>query len=142
MAQPHLGGILDPRPGVVTKGFRNLDLDQEEVYSFADYEEDETGDLPYKSLTTSSPVHHSETSGERSRAQLTVSDSKNCPSHSHAAPEDLQEPATDDDEGPGEGSSLRPVQWTSIQDIAYWAIFTSTPQNIRKCFNPFKKGTS
>ncbi|XP_073486493.1 trafficking kinesin-binding protein 1 isoform X6 [Aquarana catesbeiana] len=62
LAQPHLGGILDPRPGVVTKGFRTLDLDQEEVYCFTDYEEDETGDIPYKSLTTSSPVHHSETS--------------------------------------------------------------------------------
>ncbi|KAM3929357.1 trafficking kinesin-binding protein 1 isoform 1-T1 [Leptodactylus fuscus] len=99
LAQPHLGGILDPRPGVVTKGFRNLDLDQEDVYCFTDFEEDETGDIPFKSLTTSSPVHHSETSGERSQAQVTVSDSKNCPSHSQATPEDLQEPATDDDEG-------------------------------------------
>ncbi|XP_069814457.1 trafficking kinesin-binding protein 1 isoform X5 [Dendropsophus ebraccatus] len=99
LAQPHLGGILDPRPGVVTKGFRTLDLDQEDVYCFTDFEEDETGDIPFKSLTTSSPVQHSETSGERSQAQVTVSDSKNCPSHSQAAPEDLQEPATDDDEG-------------------------------------------
>ncbi|XP_077125192.1 trafficking kinesin-binding protein 1 isoform X6 [Ranitomeya variabilis] len=62
LAQPHLGGILDPRPGVVTKGFRTLDLDQEDVYSFTDFEEDETGDIPFKSLSTSSPVHHSETS--------------------------------------------------------------------------------
>ncbi|XP_056376591.1 trafficking kinesin-binding protein 1 isoform X12 [Hyla sarda] len=62
LAQPHLGGILDPRPGVVTKGFRTLDLDQEDVYCFTDFEEDETGDIPFKSLTTSSPVHHSETS--------------------------------------------------------------------------------
>ncbi|CAI9580707.1 unnamed protein product [Staurois parvus] len=139
LAQPHLGGILDPRPGVVTKGFRNLDLDREEVYCFTDYEEDETGDIPYKRLTTSSPVHHSETSGERSQAQVTVSDSKNFPNHSHAAPEDLQEPATDDDEGSGEGSSLRPVKWTSLQDIAHWAIFTSTPQHIRKSFTAFKK---
>ncbi|KAG8572701.1 hypothetical protein GDO81_012134 [Engystomops pustulosus] len=99
LAQPHLGGILDPRPGVVTKGFRTLDLDQEDVYCFTDFEEDETGDIPFKNLTTSSPVHHSETSGERSQVQVTVSDSKNCPSHSQAAPEDLQEPATDDDEG-------------------------------------------
>ncbi|XP_073406195.1 trafficking kinesin-binding protein 1 isoform X1 [Dendrobates tinctorius] len=99
LAQPHLGGILDPRPGVVTKGFRTLDLDQEDVYSFTDFEEDETGDIPFKSLSTSSPVQHSETSGERSQAQVTVSDSKNCPSRSQAAPEDLQEPATDDDEG-------------------------------------------
>ncbi|XP_063308161.1 trafficking kinesin-binding protein 1 isoform X3 [Pelobates fuscus] len=62
LAQPNLGGILDPRPGVVTKGFRTLDLDQEDVYCFADYEEDETGDIPFKSLTTSTPVQHSETS--------------------------------------------------------------------------------
>ncbi|XP_073406196.1 trafficking kinesin-binding protein 1 isoform X2 [Dendrobates tinctorius] len=62
LAQPHLGGILDPRPGVVTKGFRTLDLDQEDVYSFTDFEEDETGDIPFKSLSTSSPVQHSETS--------------------------------------------------------------------------------
>ncbi|OCT74247.1 trafficking kinesin-binding protein 1 isoform X2 [Xenopus laevis] len=99
LAQPNLGGILDPRPGVVTKGFRTLDLDHEDVYCFTDYEEDETGDIPFKSFTTSSSIHHSETSGERSQAQVTMPDSKNCPSHSQAAPEDLQEPATDDDEG-------------------------------------------
>ncbi|XP_053324425.1 trafficking kinesin-binding protein 1 isoform X12 [Spea bombifrons] len=62
LAQPHLGGILDPRPGVVTKGFRTLDLDHEDVYCFADYEEDETGDIPFKNLTTSTPVQYSETS--------------------------------------------------------------------------------
>ncbi|KAG8572710.1 hypothetical protein GDO81_012134 [Engystomops pustulosus] len=66
LAQPHLGGILDPRPGVVTKGFRTLDLDQEDVYCFTDFEEDETGDIPFKNLTTSSPVHHSETSASDS----------------------------------------------------------------------------
>ncbi|XP_053570317.1 trafficking kinesin-binding protein 1 isoform X5 [Bombina bombina] len=62
LAQPHLGGILDPRPGVVTKGFRTLDVDHEDVYCFADFEEDETGDIAFKSLTTSTPVHHSEAS--------------------------------------------------------------------------------
>ncbi|XP_072268383.1 trafficking kinesin-binding protein 1 isoform X5 [Pyxicephalus adspersus] len=51
LAQPHLGGILDPRPGVVTKGFRTLDLDQEEVYCFTDYEEDETVHHPGKCLS-------------------------------------------------------------------------------------------
>ncbi|XP_031759060.1 trafficking kinesin-binding protein 1 isoform X7 [Xenopus tropicalis] len=107
LAQPNLGGILDPRPGVVTKGFRTLDLDQEDVYCFTDYEEDETGDIPFKSFTTSPSIQHSETSGERSQAQVTVSDSKNCPSHSQAAPEDLQEPATDDDEGSGQTLELQ-----------------------------------
>ena len=29
LAQPHLGGLLDHRPGVVTKGFRTLDQDQD-----------------------------------------------------------------------------------------------------------------
>uniref|UniRef100_A0A673K9B9 Trafficking kinesin-binding protein 1-like n=1 Tax=Sinocyclocheilus rhinocerous TaxID=307959 RepID=A0A673K9B9_9TELE len=46
LAQPNLGGILDARPGVVPKGFRPLELDLEEVYHYADYEEDEPGDLP------------------------------------------------------------------------------------------------
>ncbi|XP_019330435.1 PREDICTED: trafficking kinesin-binding protein 1 isoform X2 [Aptenodytes forsteri] len=62
LAQPHLGGILDTRPGVVTKGFRTLDLDLDEVYCLNDYEEDETGDISYKGLTTSTPVQHTETS--------------------------------------------------------------------------------
>ncbi|XP_040402267.1 trafficking kinesin-binding protein 1 isoform X1 [Cygnus olor] len=99
LAQPHLGGILDPRPGVVTKGFRTLDLDLDEVYCLNDFEEDETGDISYKGLTTSTPVQHTETSGERSQAQVTVSDSKNNPSQSQAFTEEMQESATDDDEG-------------------------------------------
>ncbi|XP_070583491.1 trafficking kinesin-binding protein 1 isoform X3 [Erythrolamprus reginae] len=60
LAQPHLGGILDPRPGVVTKGFCTLDLD--EVYCLNDFEEDESGEITYKGLTTSTPIHHTETS--------------------------------------------------------------------------------
>ncbi|XP_035405796.1 trafficking kinesin-binding protein 1 isoform X1 [Cygnus atratus] len=99
LAQPHLGGILDPRPGVVTKGFRTLDLDLDEVYCLNDFEEDETGDISYKGLTTSTPVQHTETSGERSQAQVTVSDSKNNPRQSQAFTEEMQESATDDDEG-------------------------------------------
>ncbi|KFO33300.1 Trafficking kinesin-binding protein 1 [Fukomys damarensis] len=54
LAQPHLGGILDPRPGVVTKGFRTLDVDLDEVYCLNDFEEDDTA--------TSTPVQHPETS--------------------------------------------------------------------------------
>ncbi|XP_077159179.1 trafficking kinesin-binding protein 1 isoform X5 [Paroedura picta] len=99
LAQPHLGGILDPRPGVVTKGFRTLDLDVDEIYCLNDFEEDETGDITFKGLTTSTPVQHTETSGERSQAQVTVSDSENFPSRSQAFPEEMQEPAIDDDEG-------------------------------------------
>lgn len=41
LAQPNLGGILDARPGVVTKGFRHLQHDLEEVYNVTDLEEDE-----------------------------------------------------------------------------------------------------
>ncbi|XP_062320785.1 trafficking kinesin-binding protein 1 isoform X3 [Osmerus eperlanus] len=58
LAQPHLGGLLDPRPGVVTKGFRQLEADQEGVYQFTDLEEDEgSADLPRQQpgdLSTSS----------------------------------------------------------------------------------------
>ncbi|XP_029445538.1 trafficking kinesin-binding protein 1 isoform X4 [Rhinatrema bivittatum] len=54
LAQPHLGGILDPRPGVVTKGYRTLDLDLEDVYCLTDYEEDETAHHPGKCMSQTS----------------------------------------------------------------------------------------
>ncbi|XP_072502542.1 huntingtin-associated protein 1 isoform X2 [Notamacropus eugenii] len=41
LAQPHLAGILDPRPGVLTKDFHQLEVDVEKVYSLQDPEEDE-----------------------------------------------------------------------------------------------------
>ncbi|KAK7147814.1 hypothetical protein R3I94_010366 [Phoxinus phoxinus] len=53
LAQPHLGGILDTRPGVVTKGFRTLELDLEEVYQFTDLEEDESGQHSPSAVSTS-----------------------------------------------------------------------------------------
>nr|XP_008982330.2 trafficking kinesin-binding protein 1 isoform X4 [Callithrix jacchus] len=63
LAQPHLGGILDPRPGVVTKGFRTLDVDLDEVYCLNDFEEDDTGDhISLPRLATSTPVQNPETS--------------------------------------------------------------------------------
>uniref|UniRef100_A0A672S7Y3 Trafficking kinesin-binding protein 1-like n=1 Tax=Sinocyclocheilus grahami TaxID=75366 RepID=A0A672S7Y3_SINGR len=52
LAQPNLGSILDARPGVVPKGFRPLELDLEEVYHYADYEEDEPGEQYFQSLPT------------------------------------------------------------------------------------------
>ncbi|XP_024904728.1 trafficking kinesin-binding protein 1 isoform X2 [Pteropus alecto] len=71
LAQPHLGGILDPRPGVVTKGFRTLDVDLDEVYCLNDFEEDDTGDhISLPSLATSTPVQHPETSGPPSTVRL------------------------------------------------------------------------
>ncbi|XP_044287802.1 trafficking kinesin-binding protein 2 isoform X1 [Varanus komodoensis] len=39
LAQPNLGTILDPRPGVVTKGF--TPLSEDDVYHLSDFEEDE-----------------------------------------------------------------------------------------------------
>ncbi|XP_069051345.1 trafficking kinesin-binding protein 1 isoform X2 [Lepisosteus oculatus] len=51
LAQPNLGGILDSRPGVVTKGFRPLELDLEEVYQFTDFEEDEPVHYPGKCMS-------------------------------------------------------------------------------------------
>ncbi|XP_030645241.1 trafficking kinesin-binding protein 1 [Chanos chanos] len=56
LAQPNLGGILDTRPGVVPKGFRPLELDLDEVYHYADYEEDEPGEQYFQNLpTTTTP---------------------------------------------------------------------------------------
>lgn len=41
LATPNLGGILQPRPGILTKDFRELDMDIQQVYSLNDLEEDE-----------------------------------------------------------------------------------------------------
>uniref|UniRef100_A0A665V6D5 Si:dkey-28e7.3 n=1 Tax=Echeneis naucrates TaxID=173247 RepID=A0A665V6D5_ECHNA len=41
LAKPNLGGILQPRPGVLTKDFRELEVDMQHVYSLNDLEEDE-----------------------------------------------------------------------------------------------------
>ncbi|KAG8521545.1 Trafficking kinesin-binding protein 1 [Galemys pyrenaicus] len=109
LAQPHLGGILDPRPGVVTKGFRTLDVDLDEVYCLNDFEEDDTGDhISLPGLATSTPVQHPETSGERSRARVTVSGSRSYPSRPQACPEEMQEPPAATEEEEEEGSAHHP----------------------------------
>uniref|UniRef100_UPI0037E70A20 trafficking kinesin-binding protein 1 n=1 Tax=Semicossyphus pulcher TaxID=241346 RepID=UPI0037E70A20 len=41
LAKPNLGGILHPRPGVLTKDFRELEVDMQHIYSLNDLEEDE-----------------------------------------------------------------------------------------------------
>ncbi|XP_061578709.1 trafficking kinesin-binding protein 1 isoform X3 [Cololabis saira] len=41
LAKPNLGGILHPRPGVLTKDFKELEVDIQHVYSLNDLEEDE-----------------------------------------------------------------------------------------------------
>ncbi|XP_062291718.1 trafficking kinesin-binding protein 1-like [Scomber scombrus] len=54
LAQPHLGVILDPRPGVVSKGYRPLELELEQVYPWGGFEEDEPGEQYFQNLPTSS----------------------------------------------------------------------------------------
>ncbi|XP_026158966.1 trafficking kinesin-binding protein 1 [Mastacembelus armatus] len=61
LAKPNLGGILHPRPGVLTKDFRELEVDIQHVYSLNDLEEDEP-DLsqlsgPHGMVSPSSPSH-------------------------------------------------------------------------------------
>ncbi|XP_019406040.1 PREDICTED: huntingtin-associated protein 1, partial [Crocodylus porosus] len=55
LAKPNLGGILDPRPGVLTKHFRQLDVDLEEVYNLNDFEEDDVDLGSFQALATSTP---------------------------------------------------------------------------------------
>ncbi|MGH0171450.1 UNVERIFIED_CONTAM: hypothetical protein FKN15_061445 [Acipenser sinensis] len=69
LAQPNLGVILDPRPGVLTKDFRQLDVDLQEVYSLNDLEEDEVDLGSFRALASSSPLS--------SRHSSTVSQSSN-----------------------------------------------------------------
>ncbi|CAJ1083732.1 trafficking kinesin-binding protein 1-like [Xyrichtys novacula] len=56
LAQPHLGVILDARPGVVPKGYRPLELELEQVYPWGGLEEDEPGEQYFQNLPTSSAV--------------------------------------------------------------------------------------
>nr|XP_014424605.1 trafficking kinesin-binding protein 1-like [Pelodiscus sinensis] len=55
LAKPNLGGILVPRPGVLTKDFRQLDVDLEEVYNLNDLEEDDVDSGAFRALVTSTP---------------------------------------------------------------------------------------
>ncbi|XP_061445317.1 trafficking kinesin-binding protein 1-like isoform X2 [Rhineura floridana] len=56
LAQPHLAGILDPRPGVLTKDFWQLDTDLEKVYNLNDLEEDDVDASSFPALATSTPA--------------------------------------------------------------------------------------
>lgn len=46
LAQPNLGTILDPRPGVITKGFTQLPKDA--IYRLSDLEEDEEEGITFQ----------------------------------------------------------------------------------------------
>ncbi|XP_009460225.1 PREDICTED: huntingtin-associated protein 1 [Nipponia nippon] len=63
LARPNLGGILVPRPGVLTKDFRQLDIDLEEVYSLNDLEEDDVDASSFQLLPTSMPAKAKERPG-------------------------------------------------------------------------------
>ncbi|XP_041101038.1 trafficking kinesin-binding protein 1-like isoform X1 [Polyodon spathula] len=116
LAQPNLGGILDSRPGVVTKGFRPLELDLEEVYQLADFEEDESGDLSFQELPTSIPAQHMETSGERSRGeQVTVTESGTFPNQAQLDVVETQEQKAAD----GEVSVYHPGKCMSHTSSTY-----------------------
>uniref|UniRef100_A0A4W3IFE1 Trafficking kinesin protein 2 n=1 Tax=Callorhinchus milii TaxID=7868 RepID=A0A4W3IFE1_CALMI len=53
LAQPNLGTILDPRPGVLTKGFELVPED--EGYHLSDLEEDDEEGIIFKAQQTSTP---------------------------------------------------------------------------------------
>ncbi|XP_042590473.1 trafficking kinesin-binding protein 1-like isoform X2 [Cyprinus carpio] len=59
LAKPNLGGILHPRPGVLTKDFRELDVDFQHVYSLNDLEEDEPDLSKFPNLLHGTVVHSS-----------------------------------------------------------------------------------
>ncbi|KAM4030622.1 trafficking kinesin-binding protein 1-like isoform 4-T5 [Anomaloglossus baeobatrachus] len=56
LAKPNLGGILDPRPGVLTKDFQELDIDIEDVYNLNDFEEDDLEPITFEAIATSTPT--------------------------------------------------------------------------------------
>ncbi|KAG7276094.1 hypothetical protein CRUP_035170 [Coryphaenoides rupestris] len=63
LAQPHLGVILDARPGVISKGYRPLELELEAVYPcWGGLEEDEPGEQYFQNLPTTSAAATATTS--------------------------------------------------------------------------------
>ncbi|XP_067844163.1 trafficking kinesin-binding protein 2 isoform X2 [Heptranchias perlo] len=58
LAQPNLGTILDPRPGVLTKGFELLPEDG--IYHLTDLEEDSEEGITFKAQHTSTPEEKNE----------------------------------------------------------------------------------
>ncbi|XP_072338458.1 trafficking kinesin-binding protein 2 isoform X3 [Scyliorhinus torazame] len=63
LAQPNLGTILDPRPGVLTKGFELLPDD--DIYHLADLEEDSEEGITFKAQRTSTPESKKENGEEK-----------------------------------------------------------------------------
>ncbi|XP_056439456.1 trafficking kinesin-binding protein 1-like [Gadus chalcogrammus] len=82
LAQPHLGVILDARPGVIPKGYRPLELELEQAFPWGGLEEDEPGEQYFQNLPTTSP---------------TASPMVPCPTSTALAP------------GPAEGEGLTPL---------------------------------
>ncbi|XP_066443925.1 trafficking kinesin-binding protein 1-like isoform X3 [Eleutherodactylus coqui] len=56
LARPNLGGILDPRPGVLTKDFLEVDIDVEDVYNLNDFEEDDLEPISFEANAASTPT--------------------------------------------------------------------------------------
>ncbi|KAM8795332.1 huntingtin-associated protein 1 [Eudromia elegans] len=63
LARPDLGAVLVPRPGVLTKDFRPLDVDLEQVYTLADLEEDDVDAGAFALLPSSTPARARERRG-------------------------------------------------------------------------------
>ena len=57
LATPTLGGLLEERPGVQTKGGKSLDEMGFEIYTLSDLEEDEEFVNPGKSFQNSNSIY-------------------------------------------------------------------------------------
>ncbi|XP_018093432.1 trafficking kinesin-binding protein 1 isoform X2 [Xenopus laevis] len=63
LAKPNLGGILDHRPGVLTKDFQELDIDQQDVYNLNDFEEDDMEPISFQAVASSTPTKSKDRNG-------------------------------------------------------------------------------
>uniref|UniRef100_A0A673ZHP5 Trafficking kinesin-binding protein 1-like n=1 Tax=Salmo trutta TaxID=8032 RepID=A0A673ZHP5_SALTR len=66
LAKPNLGGILHPRPGVLTKDFRELEIDLQHVYSLNDLEEDDPDQSQLSHSLAAGAYVHTHSSGPSS----------------------------------------------------------------------------
>ncbi|XP_066544695.1 trafficking kinesin-binding protein 2 isoform X2 [Amia ocellicauda] len=122
LAQPHLATILDPRPGVVTKGFKPLPEDA--VYRLSDLEEDEEEDLRDRGVADVQEEEEEEEEGEggimfQVQCSSTPEDKKAPPTPPSSLPPNLFLPKTQIFSVPPPSSAHNPGKCLSSTHSTY-----------------------
>uniref|UniRef100_A0A8D3EE27 Trafficking kinesin-binding protein 2-like n=1 Tax=Scophthalmus maximus TaxID=52904 RepID=A0A8D3EE27_SCOMX len=141
LAKPHLATILDPHPGVVTKGFRPLA--QDAVYRLSDMEEDEEDEEHGGARGITFKVRYTSTPEERRDRKHSVSPLP-VPPLSPATPTSLSSVRSDVFQNPGKCQSstfstytfttcriLHPSDITQVTQSCQSSLLANTPSSMR-----------